>query len=44
LFTANAELYAYVSLVSWWAIGYSLSVYNRLLPSVKSSSYLSAPS
>ncbi|SEJ18497.1 hypothetical protein SAMN05192553_102813 [Cyclobacterium xiamenense] len=44
LFTANAELYAYVSLVSWWAIGYSLSVYNRLLPSVKRSSYLSAPS
>lgn len=43
LFTANAELYAYVSLVSWWAIGYSLSVYNRLMPSIKTSSHLSAP-
>lgn len=43
LFTANAELYAYVSLVSWWAMGYSLSIYNQLLP-FKNKSFISTPS
>jgi len=30
LFTANAELYAYVSLTTWWMMGYSLTAYNQL--------------
>lgn len=30
LFTANAELYTYVSLVTWWMMGYTLAEYNRL--------------
>lgn len=30
LFTANAELYAYVSLTTWWMMGYSLTAYNGL--------------
>lgn len=30
LFTANAELYAYVSLVTWWMMGYAMTGYNRL--------------
>ncbi|MEX2511824.1 MAG: O-antigen ligase domain-containing protein [Cyclobacteriaceae bacterium] len=30
LFTANAELYAYVSLVTWWMMGYSMTAYNEL--------------
>jgi len=30
LFTANAELYAYVSLVTWWMMGYTMTAYNRL--------------
>ena len=25
LFTANAELYIYVSWVSWWMVGYSMN-------------------
>tara|TARA_R110000796_G_scaffold118864_1_gene232706 strand:- start:61776 stop:63167 length:1392 start_codon:yes stop_codon:yes gene_type:complete len=29
LFTANAEAYIYVSLVSWWFIGYAESIYQR---------------
>ena len=29
LFTANAEAYLYVSLISWWMIGYGESVYQR---------------
>ncbi|SHM56903.1 hypothetical protein SAMN04488057_102173 [Cyclobacterium lianum] len=32
LFTANAELYAYVSLSTWWMMGYSLTAYNDLFP------------
>lgn len=30
LFTANAELYAYVSLTTWWMMGYTLTAYNGL--------------
>ena len=30
LFTANAELYAYVSLVTWWMMGYTMTAYNGL--------------
>jgi hypothetical protein len=30
LFTANAELYAYVSLITWWMMGYTMTGYNRL--------------
>ncbi|MFC4871110.1 O-antigen ligase domain-containing protein [Negadavirga shengliensis] len=30
LFTANAELYAYVSLTTWWMMGYTMTGYNRL--------------
>ena len=30
LFTANAEAYIYVSLVSWWMIGHSETMYQRL--------------
>jgi hypothetical protein len=33
LFTANAELYAYVSLTTWWMMGYSLTNYNQLFSS-----------
>lgn len=29
LFTANAEAYIYVSLVSWWLIGYTESIYQN---------------
>jgi len=31
LFTANAELYAFVSWLSWWMIGYSVKAYCRLV-------------
>ena len=30
LFTANAELYLYVSLVTWWMLGYSMKEYNNI--------------
>ncbi|MGY6744968.1 MAG: O-antigen ligase family protein [Cecembia sp.] len=30
LFTANAEVYTYVSWVSWWMIGYSIFAYQRI--------------
>lgn len=30
LFTANAELYLYVSLVTWWMLGYSMTEYNKI--------------
>src|SRR5690606_23610692 len=30
LFTANAELYLYVSLVTWWMLGYSMREYNQI--------------
>lgn len=33
LFTANAELYAYVSLTTWWMMGYTLTAYNGLFSS-----------
>ncbi len=31
LFTANAEGYIYLSLVTWWMIGYSIQTYNGLV-------------
>lgn len=30
LFTANAELYLYVSLLTWWMLGYSMKEYNSI--------------
>lgn len=30
LFTANAELYLYVSLLTWWMLGYSMREYNKV--------------
>ena len=30
LFTANAEMYTYVSWITWWMIGYSVNAYSRL--------------
>lgn len=30
LFTANAELYLYVSLLTWWMLGYSMKEYNQV--------------
>ncbi|MEX2567229.1 MAG: O-antigen ligase domain-containing protein [Cyclobacteriaceae bacterium] len=30
LFTANAELYAYVSLLTWWMMGFTMTAYNEL--------------
>lgn len=30
LFTANAEVYTYVSWVSWWMVGYSVFAYQRI--------------
>jgi hypothetical protein len=30
LFTANAELYAYVSWISWWMIGYTMNKYSKI--------------
>ncbi|WP_283773966.1 O-antigen ligase family protein [Aquiflexum sp. TKW24L] len=30
LFTANADLYAYVSWISWWMIGYSMNEYSKI--------------
>lgn len=30
LFTANAELYLYVSLMTWWMLGYSMKNYNEI--------------
>jgi hypothetical protein len=30
LFTANAELYLYVSLLTWWMLGYSMTEFNRI--------------
>lgn len=30
LFTANAEMYAYVSWISWWMVGYAMSEYNQI--------------
>jgi hypothetical protein len=29
LFTANAEMYAYVSWISWWMIGYAMNHYSK---------------
>ncbi len=30
LFTANAEMYTYVSWITWWMVGYSVYAYSRL--------------
>src|SRR5690606_12874082 len=30
LFTANAELYLFVSLLTWWMLGYSMKEYNQV--------------
>jgi hypothetical protein len=30
MLTANAETYLYISSVSWWMIGYSVSLYQEL--------------
>jgi len=30
LFTANAELYTYVSWVSWWMVGYAMNEYSKI--------------
>ena len=30
LFTANAEIYAYVSWISWWMIGYGVNEYSKI--------------
>ena len=30
LFTANAEMYAYVSWTSWWMIGYAMNHYSKI--------------
>ena len=30
LFTANAEMYTYVALTTWWMAGYSVHAYSRL--------------
>jgi len=30
LFTANAEVYAYVSWITWWMVGYSVYAYQRI--------------
>jgi len=30
LFTANAEMYMYVSWITWWMIGYSVKEYNKI--------------
>ncbi len=30
LFTANAEMYTYVSWITWWMVGYSVFAYSRL--------------
>lgn len=38
LFTANAELYTYVSLTTWWMMGYTLAEYNRIFSEGKASS------
>ncbi|MGW8122595.1 O-antigen ligase family protein [Roseivirga echinicomitans] len=35
LFTANAEIYLYVALVSWWFVGYSESLYQAKLRKMK---------
>jgi len=37
LFTSNAEIFLYVAFVSWWMVGYSVSLYSR-------AKYFSAPS
>lgn len=29
LFTANAEAYLYISFISWWMVGYSITTYQR---------------
>jgi hypothetical protein len=31
LFTANVEIYTYVSWVSWWMVGLSVNEYSRIL-------------
>jgi hypothetical protein len=31
LFTANAELYTYVSWISWWMVGYTMNEYSKIL-------------
>ena len=30
LFTANAELYAYVNWISWWMVGYAMNEYTKI--------------
>ena len=30
LFTANAELYTYVSWISWWMVGYAMNEYSKI--------------
>src|SRR5690554_2575617 len=41
LFTANAELYLYVSLLTWWMLGYSMSEYNKICLAEKERQLLS---
>ncbi|WP_304516646.1 O-antigen ligase family protein [Cecembia rubra] len=31
LFTANAEVYTYVSWITWWMVGYSVHAYQRII-------------
>src|SRR5690606_36385257 len=38
LFTDNAELYLYVSLLTWWMLGYSMKEYNSIKESEASMS------
>lgn len=35
LFTANAEMYTYVSWITWWMVGYSVNEFSRLTVSLK---------
>jgi hypothetical protein len=30
LFTANAELYAYVNWITWWMVGYAMNEYSKI--------------
>lgn len=43
LFTANAELYLYVSLLTWWMLGYSMREYNKI-KAVEKAMYVAASS
>ncbi len=43
LFTANAELYLYISLISWWMVGYSVSLYYKQKNDLKGHQFLAIP-